>query len=50
MRRQKKGPAYKFLVPLVYAPVLPLSKLLILFLFSPFSVNLVEVLKKKKIF
>lgn len=44
MRRQKKGPAYKFLVPLVYAPVLPLSKLLILFLFSSFSVSLVEVL------
>ncbi|XP_062148917.1 uncharacterized protein LOC133857647 isoform X1 [Alnus glutinosa] len=27
MRRQNKGPAYKFLVPLVYAPVLPLIRL-----------------------
>ncbi|KAF5725811.1 hypothetical protein HS088_TW23G00540 [Tripterygium wilfordii] len=26
-RRQKKGPPFKFLVPLVYAPILPLIRL-----------------------
>ncbi|XVF88432.1 hypothetical protein PTKIN_Ptkin19aG0050700 [Pterospermum kingtungense] len=26
-RRQNKGPSFKFLVPLVYAPVLPLIRL-----------------------
>ncbi|GMY35924.1 hypothetical protein FCV25MIE_31166 [Fagus crenata] len=27
VRRQNKGPPYKFLVPLIYAPVLPLIRL-----------------------
>ncbi|KAJ7978866.1 SH3 and FCH domain-containing protein [Quillaja saponaria] len=27
VRRQKRGPPYKFLLPLVYAPVLPLIRL-----------------------
>jgi hypothetical protein len=36
MRRQNKGPAFKFLVPLVYAPVLPLSKSPISFEFNIF--------------
>uniref|UniRef100_A0A7N2L0U0 Uncharacterized protein n=1 Tax=Quercus lobata TaxID=97700 RepID=A0A7N2L0U0_QUELO len=27
IRRQNKGPPYKFLVPLIYAPVLPLIRL-----------------------
>lgn len=26
VRKQNNGPPFKFLVPLVYAPVLPLSK------------------------
>ncbi|KAK9208353.1 hypothetical protein WN944_000707 [Citrus x changshan-huyou] len=28
MRKQNNGPPYKFLVPLIYAPVLPLSKVI----------------------
>ncbi|KAK4763124.1 hypothetical protein SAY87_013758 [Trapa incisa] len=27
MRKRNKGPAFKFLVPLVYAPVLPLIRI-----------------------
>ena len=39
IRRQNKGPPYKFLVPLIYAPVLPLSKSSIyLFIFFTYQV------------